>query len=203
MRPRTVSAAGPTWVAMGAALALCLAMASQASAQRRRGSGIDPRARRGFTLEAGLGVGFTQVFPDVGDGEGHVGIAPLSFSVGGYVNPRLALLFRASGTSYFDGPGRGRLRDSVVAAVYAFHVKWWVLPRLYLGGGGGLAAFGGLFDSDDADDLDLGFGTTFRIGLAFPVHRKHALGVAFELMTMFTGEATLLAQAVTFEWHFY
>lgn len=204
----------PSHVALALAVALAsvaLVISSGADAQRRRRARIRARAhprgvlvveaRRGFTLEAGLGLGITEVFRRGGDDETRVGVAPLGFSIGGYVSPRFALLFRASGTSYWRDDGR--FRDTL-AGLYAFHVKWWATPRLYLGGGAGLALFGEVLGRDRSSEaFDAGVGGSFRLGLAWPVHRHHALGVGFELFTLFFGDLTVLGQAVAFEWHYF
>ncbi|HEY3667222.1 MAG TPA: hypothetical protein VGL19_14535, partial [Polyangiaceae bacterium] len=76
----------------------------------------------GFTGDLGIGVGittrpvesFTDCFSTTGQcagvdtgvhksTEAKFGLAPLSLSLGGFLTPKLALLFRAAGTSYFVG----------------------------------------------------------------------------------------------------
>src|SRR5436309_387708 len=97
----------------GSALALLLLAAPPPAS-------ADEPIRNGFTLELGLGLGFTEVFPSVGGSISKVGLAPLSLSLGGFVNNRLAIMFRLQGTSYFQDV-RGTLFTTVLA-FYGVHV---------------------------------------------------------------------------------
>jgi hypothetical protein len=60
------------------------------------------------------------------------GLAPLGVSLGGYVTPRIALLGRLAGTSYFRG--RGQVLHTFAGPI----VEFWPHDRWFLSGGVGL-----------------------------------------------------------------
>jgi hypothetical protein len=62
------------------------------------------------------------------------GLAPLGLSLGGYLTPRLALLGRLSGTSYFRG-------DEQILHMFAGPVvEFWPHDRWFVSGGVGLGS---------------------------------------------------------------
>lgn len=68
--------------------------------------------------------------------ESKFGLAPLSLSLGGFFSPTVALLFRASGTSYFDNDSQ------YVNNFYGPIVEIWPHDRFYLSAGIGFGVFG-------------------------------------------------------------
>jgi hypothetical protein len=156
--------------------------------------------REGFTVELSLGLALTQVeraTPCGGVGsvscselESFFGIAPLAVGIGFFATPGVAILFRASGTSFFDG-------GLVVLGHYGLSAQFWANDWLMMSVGPALALLG-----DVEGDGVLGFGIDARIGFSFLSIAHHSLRVALELFPSFFEEFAM-GEALSFEWQFY
>lgn len=159
--------------------------------------------RSGFTLELSLGLGFTQTEERVRCASGagltcpdpgyaiFVGLAPLAVGIGGFITESFALLFRASGTSFFDSD---RL---IVLGHYGIAAQLWPADWLMLSIGPALALFGDL-----EGNSDFGFGVDARIGFSFLTLTHHSFRVALELFPSFF-EEFVMGESIVFEWQFY
>lgn len=166
---------------------------------------VDPREpyRSGFTLELGIGFGVTHLLPKGGTNETKIGLAPLSLSLGGFVTPQLAIMFRMAGTSYFHRTVLDQLQTSVLG-FYGVHVQWWFNRWLMLSGGPGLALYGVVFNRTSIDaKIKAGFGLSVRLGFAFATWRHHALRFSLELFPSIFQKMTIMAEALNFEWQYY
>ena len=124
----------------------------------------------GFTGDLGIGIGVTaqpvETYTSCAGSAGQcagvdvgvhkstsakVGLAPLSLSLGGFLTPKVALLFRATGTSFYYG------NTQYLAAFYGAVVEVWPHDRFFLGGGPGIGYFGTNPLVSDYHDSDTAF----------------------------------------------
>jgi hypothetical protein len=159
--------------------------------------------RSGFTVELSIGLAFTQTEERVRCASGpgltcpdpgytvFVGLAPLAVGIGGFITESFALLFRASGTSFFDSD---RL---IVLGHYGLAAQFWAADWLMLSIGPALALFGDL-----EGNADFGFGIDARVGFSFLSLAHHSFRVALELFPSFF-EEFVMGESIVFEWQFY
>jgi hypothetical protein len=139
--------------------------------------------RDGFTVGIDIGFGFTTFSGDI-DADSEAGLSGLNLSLGGFINPKLAILFRLSGTSFwldgFDG-------DVQVSNLFAGgQVQYYATPQLFVGGGAGFATFGAFFE--DGVDSTNGFGVNGRVGFDVSQSSGSAWQVALEITPSFYSE---------------
>jgi len=159
--------------------------------------------RDGFTLELSIGLGFMHVFPEEGDSSNDVGMAPLSFSLGGFLNNRMAIMFRVSGVSNLEEAGG---KDIVTYLLFAgVHVQYWITDEFFVSGGPGIASLGSAEADDffDSLDRDRGFGLGLRAGYSFANWENHSLRVSLELFPSFFENGTAMGEAINFEWQWF
>ena len=182
-------------------------------------SGAHARPRHeGFTGDLGIGASlmlvphrtFDECFSSTPDGcdgadtgsrtetQVKLGLAPLSLSLGGFINPRFALLFRAAGTSYFvDG-------DQVGHNFYGAVMEWWPVERIYLGGGVGFALFGSNpLLNRDGPDLEGGWALDLRVGAALAGGTNHDFTVSLEAIPGFYEDDVVTGFALVGAWKWY
>jgi hypothetical protein len=142
----------------------------------------EPDERRGFTFELGIGLGYTSTQPSVGNGGiSRLGLAPLSFSLGGYVSQDTAILFRAVGTSFFVDDGYDRLQ--LVNGFYGVVAQYWASDSVYVSAGPGLALFAAnplLSHTHAFFDPIVGMGLDARLGFALSRSSHDAFSIALE-----------------------
>jgi len=163
----------------------------------------------GFTFELGLGISQTSIQSDLASRERNAtGLAPLSFGIGGFLSPKVALMFRGSGTSLFREDALNRSYQ-VVNGHYGPSVQVWVTDRFFVGGGVGVAIlattpFQRLARADQFTEI--GFGVNGRAGWAFALAGKHAFTVSLDLYGSRTGgdrdatSSTTVATALNLGW---
>lgn len=93
--------------------------------------------RQGVTFELGLGVAFTSLgnAPDEA-AKDHVGLAPLSLALGGFLSRDVALSFRMTGTSAFRDRGFGL--EQTVLGFYGPSLQVFLNDDVFVSGGVGL-----------------------------------------------------------------
>jgi hypothetical protein len=165
--------------------------------------------RAGFTGDLSIGVSVTTrtvtsasggsntSFTDDTSTQLEPGLAPLGVSLGGYLSPRYALLFRLAGTSYF------RSNTQIINAFAGPMLEFWPHDRLFLGGGVGLGTL--------APNPFLGSSSVIsRQGVAFDVRggavltggSRHALTLSLEIIPAIYKQAQLgVAVAVAWKWY--
>lgn len=151
--------------------------------------------RRGFTILVNLGLGVQQ---DEALEESAVGLAGANLGIGGFVNPKLAVMFRFSGTNVnYDFPFGGDLGQ--VSGVVGATIQYWASDRfaLEVGGGMGFWSIGDGGSSETGPGLILGAsGVVFRRG-------GHNLLVGAEYAPAFTDPATVHNLGFTFGYQFH
>ena len=172
----------------------------------------------GFTGDLGLGVGittrpvtsFNECFSSNGGCGGKnsssssetstaadFGLAPLALSIGGFLTPKVALLFRAAGTSYFVG------NTQYINAFYGPVVEVWPHPVFFVGGGPGLGVFGANpLTSSYGRDPEGAFALDARAGFALIQGRNHDLTLSVEGIAGFY-EETHMSLALIAAWKWY
>ena len=128
---------------------------------------------RGFTVMANIGVGFEHDFFY----GGAAGLAGLNFGIGGFITPKIALLFRWSRTVVqFSDPG-----ISQGSAVVGATLQYWLNSRLAVEAGGGLGSW---YDETGASDASGGL----ILGVSYIVweHGAHHLVAGAEYAPVFT-----------------
>jgi len=168
-----------------------------------RAGAVGVPERDGFTLELSIGLGFMHVFPEGGDSTNDVGLAPLSFSVGGFINNRMAVMFRASWVSNLE-----EVQGEKVLSYLSFagvHFQYWITDEFFVSGGPGIASLGAGQADDffDTIERDRGFGFGLRGGFSFANWENHSLRVTLELFPSFFENGTAMAEAVNFEWQWF
>jgi hypothetical protein len=160
--------------------------------------------REGFTLDLGLGLGYTNVAADPG-GVQNFGLAPLSISLGGFLSRDVALAFRAAGTSYFRDAPRSGIRQ-VINGFYGGIVQVWPSDDIMIRGGAGLAIYG---DNPGLGGGGLlgGYGFDAGFGYAFANFTHHSLRIAFDVFPSyyekFPTSGLVVGSALNLEWQYY
>jgi hypothetical protein len=178
----------------------------------------DAPNRQGFTLELGIGGALTFVTSEVTSttfcfGQGcpiteqsttssetvtYGGLAPLSIGIGGFVSPHIALLFRATGSSYVRG------NDQWVNAIYGGVVQYWPSDVVVLGAGAGAAVLGkSAFYSTGNSSSRTGFGFSLRAGVAVANYTHHSLRLAAEVLPAFYERRSAVGTTLVFEWQYF
>jgi hypothetical protein len=167
--------------------------------------------RRGFTGDLSLGFSLTtrtagsacysssgQCPPDP-ETEIHLepGFAPLGVSLGGYFTPRIALLFRLAGTSYF------RANSHYLHTFAGPVLELWPHDRWFVAGGVGLGTFAPnpLFGPSVVSS-DAGLAFDARVGAVLLGGVKHALTVSLEVIpALYRRPRTGAALLVAWKWY--
>lgn len=126
------------------------------------------------------------------------GLAPLSLSLGGWVHRKVAILGRASGTSYFDDG------DQISHNFYGPIVEVWPDDRFYLSGGIGLAVFGANpFFSRTRRDPETGWALDFRVGTALAQGKNHDFTLSVEAIPGFYDGEKVVGFGLVGAWKWY
>jgi len=192
------------WFLGGAVVLVSLGVAGSAGAKPRHD---------GFTGDLGLGISLMLVprhsvcrssTPDGCAGfEGdrtdtELGLAPLSLSLGAFVSPKVAILARAAGASYFD---RG---DQIVHNFYGAIVEVWPNDYVYVSGGVGFALFGeNPFLSGGNAYLEGGWALDVRAGVALAQGTNHDFTLSIEAIPGFYEDETVVGFGLVGAWKWY
>ena len=145
--------------------------------------------RSGFTLLLSIGAGLQD---DKALDESKFGLAGLNLGIGGFLNEKTALWFRASGTTAtYDTPFGDFTQTS---AFFGPAIQYWVDPRFALEGGVG----GGIWDADGENESGLGIlvGGTW----VFWTNGGHSLSLGAEYAPAFTDPETVHNFGFVFGW---
>lgn len=166
--------------------------------------------REGFTLELGLGGAMTVVSREVGtviydrgqlsstssnETSAHSGFAPLSLGIGGFITEDWALLFRASGTSFFHDERQWLNVFSGIA------VQYWPTDRFMLGTGIGIGTFMSISNDSSSDQSgNRGLALSARAGYSVVSGQTNALRLAFEVTPAYYEHSRVTGVAMGLEW---
>ena len=170
--------------------------------------------RQGFTGDLGLGLAFTSVPQDsislscdvtggcISSEEEscalEIGLAPLSLSLGGFLSPSAALLFRIGSTSYFKNG------DQIVHGFYGPILELWLHERFYASGGVGLGLFGpNTLLSSGSQDVEAGVALDLRAGAALINGTDHDLTLSLEVIPGFYDGEVVIGSALVVAWKWY
>ena len=149
--------------------------------------------RRGFTILANMGFGIQR---DVFLEDSAVGLAGINLGVGGFLNPRLAVLFRISGTNVvYDDVLFGDVEQ--VSGVAGPSIQYWVTDKVAVDAGAGL----GYWRTPLGDDRGLGL----ILGASAVIFRNrgHNLQVGVEYAPAFTDPGTIHNFGFTFGYQYH
>lgn len=150
--------------------------------------------RSGFTMELGLGIGHMSV-PSADFSE--FGVAGLTLSLGGFLTPDLALMFRGTGVAV---PESG----ATIVGIGALGVlQYWATDRLTLGGGLGFSQLSLNFDGDVVARSRTGFALNLRVGYALAQFTHHSLGIIYEITPAWIDGDSLVMQGLAFNWQWH
>ena len=162
-----------------------------------------PVYRQGFMIGFSLGAGAQ--FADCDGCESQEGFA-FDFSIGGFLNPNLALMYDVNAVMNFEEFGGERF--ILTNSANTFAAQFWVGPQFWLKGGAG---FGRFFVSGDGIDAEseVGVALTGAAGYEFSVSGNFAMDLQLRLAPVFyhddfTDEAitvTNVSILVGFNWY--
>jgi hypothetical protein len=191
--------------ALATSIVALLASSSQPAAARPR--------HHGFTGDLGLGLSVTwhpvhtpsscggttlgcgseaATRYDVGPG-----LAPLSVSLGWFVSREVALLARATGTSYF------RSRAQILNNFYGVVVEVWPSDRLFLAGGAGFGVQGKNPILSRSAELESGGALEARLGFALAQRKDNDFTMSLEAIRGFYEHDDVLGVALVGAWKWY
>ena len=149
--------------------------------------------RGGFTALVDMGVG---VQNDSSIEETEVGLAGVSFGVGGFLTRDLALLFRVAGTNVsYDF---GAVGDYGQASGFAGPgLQYWLSDRFNLEAGAGVG-----FWNAGNDEEESGFGLLLGAGVTVFNRGKHNLQFGVQYTPAFTSPGTIHNVGFTFGYQF-
>lgn len=161
--------------------------------------------RSGFTFEMGLGGSFMHVSSDPRVEKSKLGLAPLSFGIGGFFSRDVALTFRATGASLFQD--RGGATEQVVLASYGPSLQYYVSEQVFIGGGIGVGLLAGNPFANQGRGVEriaeAGFAGHTRVGWAFFASKAHQLSLSTEAIHARTGEVSSTGVTLALGWQYF
>lgn len=155
--------------------------------------------RRGLTLELGLGAALTHVAREKAEAESGLGPAALSIGVGGFVTPKLAILAREAGTTYFGSRAGGDVTQHLLLS-YGVQLQYWANDWVSISAGPALAVAGDNPLLATSHDLALGLGASARTGIALLAVTHHVLRASCEIFNAKVPDAFVFGSTLGVEW---
>ncbi len=132
--------------------------------------------RNGMTLELNLGFGMVWARSEGQDSETETALAGLNLGIGGWLNERMALTGRVSGTTFSPQDGV-RFTTGVIGP----SLQYWTDDHIWVGGGVGLAFAAISVDgANEQPDPETGFGLDLRAGYTFSTGTVNTFNVSVE-----------------------
>lgn len=149
--------------------------------------------RKGWTLEAGLGIGFLNV-PDANYGRG--GLYGLNLGGGRFVSPDLAITLRGTGVYTLGTDGAMTMASALVSFQY------FVTDRITVGGGVGVV-FADIAVGAMRVSRNPGFAGNTRIGVGLAKWESGVLRAVLEMNAGRIATTRLVNDGIGLEWQFY
>ena len=158
--------------------------------------------RRGFTFELGFGGSLTYVARERAEGRTAIGPTTLAVSAGVFVTPKVGLLARWAGTTYFDENADGATTQ-VVSELGGIHLQYWANDVVSLSAGPGLAVVGvnPLLATDGPPYV--GFGGSARAGYSIVSAKHYVLRLSWETFNSKIARAFIYGSALSLEWQYF
>jgi|SRR6516165_9466675 hypothetical protein len=183
----------------------CLAFVSLRHARAEeavsREASEEPIVRRGFTLGLSIGAGATFLSPKSGvNSKNDGGLGGINLSIGGFLNPDLALLLKVTGVNYgaFDSE-----LSTGIAAVVGPAVEYWLSDHFNLVGGAGLGVLTMEPKLSATTLTEYGFGGMAGINYFPWALRHHGLGFFADVSPIATSNFFVLTYQAGFSWQYY
>jgi hypothetical protein len=175
------------WALLGAALIPVVAfgqdqVVSESSARRT-----------GWTLEAGLGIGYLAI-PDLSYGRG--GLYGLNLGAGRFLTPDTAITLRGSGVYSLQNEGPMAMASALVS------VQTFVTDRIAIAGGIGVM-FADVTVGSTRIGPKAGVAGNVRLGVGLAEWRSGSLRAVFEMNAGRVAAKRLVNDGVGLEWQFY
>ncbi|MEM9489920.1 MAG: outer membrane beta-barrel protein [Myxococcota bacterium] len=163
-------------------------MAGTAVAQGyRAGPAYGPNARQGLTIGFGIGVGDI----DCTDCDAGLEAAGVEFHAGVMINPRMAVIGEIWAMSHSERDDTFDAEITLTHLIATAGVQYWVLPRLWVKGGLGIAQ-GFLTVSvgniEASDESEAGLGLMAAVGYEVLTTRRFAMDAQLHLGTGLYGD---------------
>lgn len=194
-------------VALGAVAALVTWLAPAAACARPHHSGFTGDLGLGFavtfapeyrgTATCSAGPGALCSISSEKRHPAKPGLAPLSLSLGGFATPKVAILARVSGVSYFESG------DQISSTFYGGIVELWPLDEIYVSGGVGFALTGGNPFFNRNATQTAGWALDFRVGSALVQGTNHDFTLSLEVIPGFYDGEVITGGAVVGAWKWY
>jgi hypothetical protein len=121
-----------------------------------------------------------------GENDSEGGIAGLSLGIGGWINPNTAITLRIAGVTIFPEEGITATSFFVGPSVQMF-----VAPKIWIGGGAGIAAARVADNSGNSEILEKALGLDLRAGFLVMESGVHSLSVSAEITPAFYENSTI------------
>lgn len=155
-------------------------------------------------MELGLGGSFANIESDRSS-EQKFGLAPLSLSLGGFINREFAIMFRATGSSIF-GSERGQTTQALIG-FYGPAVQYYPNDRFYIGAGVGLGLYAtnnpALATPTSPAFIQGGLAFDARVGFVLVASKAHQLSIYTEAIPAKFDEATAVGLNLALGYQFY
>jgi len=156
----------------------------------------------GFTAGVGLGVGHQVFSPDDRSSESENGLGGPTLKIGGFVQPNLAILFKATGTFTFPDSGVSGVDQTISHHLVGPAVQFWPTQAVFLEGGVGYSRIAITIEGggEKFELTDTGVGLMGAVGYMFWQQDGHALGVSLDLAGGSHDGGNAYSASVLFNW---
>jgi hypothetical protein len=145
----------------------------------------------GVTFEANVGVGYVHESASymgaTATNDTDAALAGADISLGGWINPQLALTVRIAGLQLKDThdgvttPASGEIIHGIIGP----NVQYWLAPNVWIGGGIGVSVLAEVDNDCNSNCSTTGFGFNLRAGYSYPLGGANALSFSAETNTGF------------------
>jgi hypothetical protein len=123
-------------------------------------------------------------------------------SAGIFVTPKVALLGRWAGTTYFDSNERGDRRQ-VLNELIGAHLQYWANDAISLSAGPALAVVTDNPVFAHSDDPEFGIGGSARLGYSLFTTTHHCVRLSWETFNSKVAHAFVFGSALSVEWQYF